>query len=251
MHMPLEDSLGLNLLAANQHQAEHNREHFDSWRLLCLNVMSSPGAGKTSLLERSLAALAPEFAMAVLEGDMTTQLDAERLEAVGVPVVPITTGRACHLDAAMVSGGLKLLKQRLDPASLDILWVENVGNLVCPAEFEVGEHRKVALLSVTEGDDKPLKYPVMFREAHCVLITKTELLPYLPVEVERIEAHILQVNPRATVIRVSATSGEGLDAWHAWLRQQRALTQAAQPGAAHAPVPAHAPLHASAHAHAH
>ena len=228
MHLPLQDNLGLNLLAANQHQAEHNREHFDAWRLLCLNVMSSPGAGKTSLLERTLAALAPDMAMAVLEGDMTTQLDAERLEAVGVPVVPITTGRACHLDAAMVSGGLKLLKQRLDPASLDILWVENVGNLVCPAEFEVGEHRKVALLSVTEGDDKPLKYPVMFREADCVLITKTDLLPYLPVQVERIEAHIRQVNPRATVIRVSASSGEGLDAWHGWLRQQAQQLQAQQ-----------------------
>ena len=221
MHMPLEDTLGLNLLAANQHQAEHNREHFDAWRLLCLNVMSSPGAGKTSLLERSLAALAADLQMAVLEGDMTTQLDAERLEAVGVPVVPITTGRACHLDAAMVSGGLKLLKQRLDPASLDLLWVENVGNLVCPAEFEVGEHRKVALLSVTEGDDKPLKYPVMFREAHCVLITKTDLLPYLPVDIERIEAHIRAVNPRCAVIRVSASSGEGLETWHQWVREQR------------------------------
>jgi len=227
MHMPLEDTLGLNLLAANQHQAEHNREHFDAWRLLCLNVMSSPGAGKTSLLERSLAALAADLQMAVLEGDMTTQLDAERLEAVGVPVGPITTGRACHLDAAMVSGGLKLLKQRLDPASLDLLWVENVGNLVCPAEFEVGEHRKVALLSVTEGDDKPLKYPVMFREAHCVLITKTDLLPYLPVDIERIEAHIRAVNPRCAVIRVSASSGEGLESWHQWVREQRAAVVAA------------------------
>ena len=222
MHMPLEDTLGLNLLAANQQQADHNRQHFDAWRLLCLNVMSSPGAGKTSLLERSLAALAPEFAMAVLEGDMTTQLDAQRLQVLGVPVVPITTGRACHLDAAMVSGGLQLLRQRLDPARLDILWVENVGNLVCPAEFAVGEHRKVALLSVTEGDDKPLKYPVMFREAHCVLITKTDLLPYLPVEIERIEAHIRAVNPRCAVIRVSASSGEGLESWHQWVREQRA-----------------------------
>ena len=221
MHMPLEDTLGLNL-AANQHQAEHNREHFDAWNLLCLNVMSSPGAGKTSLLERSLAALATDLSMAVLEGDMTTQLDADRLEAVGVPVVPITTGRACHLDASMVSGGVKLLRQRLDPAALDLLWVENVGNLVCPAEFEVGEHRKVALLSVTEGDDKPLKYPVMFREADCVLITKTDLLPYLPVEVERIEAHIRQVNPRCTVLRVSATSGEGLADWHRWVQDQLA-----------------------------
>jgi len=222
MHMPLEDTLGLNLLAANQHQAEHNREHFDAWDLLCLNVMSSPGAGKTSLLERSLAALATDLSMAVLEGDMTTQLDADRLEAVGVPVVPITTGRACHLDASMVSGGMKLLRQRLDPAALDVLWVENVGNLVCPAEFEVGEHRKVALLSVTEGDDKPLKYPVMFREADCVLITKTDLLPYLPVQIERIEAHIRQVNPRCAVLRVSATSGEGLADWHRWVQDQLA-----------------------------
>jgi len=227
MHMPLEDSLGLNLLAANQHQADHNREHFDAWRLLCLNLMSSPGAGKTSLLERSLALLAPELSMAVLEGDMTTQLDAQRLEAVGVPVVPITTGRACHLDAAMVSGGLRLLGERLDPAGLDLLWVENVGNLVCPAEFEVGEHRKVALLSVTEGEDKPLKYPVMFREADCVLITKTDLLPYLPVQVERIEAHIRQVNPRCTVLRVSASSGDGLEAWHQWLREQVAAQRSA------------------------
>jgi len=220
MHMPLEDTLGLNLLAANQHQAAHNREHFDAWQLLCVNVMSSPGAGKTSLLERTLALLSDVFTMAVLEGDMTTELDAQRLEAVGIPVVPITTGRACHLDAAMVSGGLRLLRDRLDPAGLDLLWVENVGNQVCPAEFEVGEHRKVALLSVTEGDDKPLKYPVMFREADCVLITKIDLLPYLTVQVERIEEHILQVNPRCRVLQVSASSGEGLGAWHQWLREQ-------------------------------
>ncbi len=122
----------------------------------------------------------------------------------------------------MVSGGLRQLRQRLDPAGLDILWVENVGNLVCPAEFEVGEHRKVALLSVTEGEDKPLKYPVMFREAHCVLITKTDLLPHLPVQVERIEEHIRQVNPRCAVIRVSATSGEGFDAWYDWLARTHA-----------------------------
>ena len=239
MHMPLEDTLGLNLLAANDHQADHNREHFDAWRLLCLNVMSSPGAGKTSLLEKTLTVLSADLAMAVLEGDMTTQLDAERLEAVGVPVVPITTGRACHLDAAMVSGGLKLLRHRLEPASLDLLWVENVGNLVCPAEFAVGEHRKVALLSVTEGDDKPLKYPVMFREADCVLITKTDLLPYLPVDIETIEAHIRQVNPRCTVMRVSASSGAGLEAWYGWVRaqvmQQLALTA---PGVAPALVTA-------------
>jgi hydrogenase nickel incorporation protein HypB len=242
MHMPLEDTLGLNLLAANQHRADHNREHFDAWNLLCLNVMSSPGAGKTSLMESSLPLLAPEFAMAVLEGDMTTQLDAQRLEAVGVPVVPITTGRSCHLDAAMVSGGLRQLRQRLDPHGLDLLWIENVGNLVCPAEFEVGEHRKVALLSVTEGDDKPLKYPVMFREADCVLITKVDLLPYLPVQVERIEDHIHQVNPRCRVMRVSASSGEGLEVWHQWLRQQvsaqRSTLLASEPDLQRVSVPA-------------
>lgn len=229
MHMSLEDSLGINLLAANQHQAEHNQEHFNAWNLLCINVMSSPGAGKTSLLEQTLAALSKTKQMAVLEGDMTTQLDAERLEAVGIPVVPITTGRACHLDAAMVSGGLKLLKERLDPESIDVLWVENVGNLVCPAEFEVGEHRKVALLSVTEGDDKPLKYPVMFREADCVLITKIDLLPYLPVDIEKIEANIKAINPACTVLRVSASSGDGLEAWHQWVETSHAsVTRSAE-----------------------
>tara|TARA_Y100000991_G_scaffold85367_1_gene64391 strand:+ start:2222 stop:2920 length:699 start_codon:yes stop_codon:yes gene_type:complete len=230
MHLPLEDSLGMNLLAANQHQADHNREHFEAWQLLALNVMSSPGAGKTALLERSLPELADQWAMAVLEGDMTTQLDAERLEAVGIPVVPITTGRSCHLDAAMVSGGLKLLSARLDPQQLDVLWIENVGNLVCPAEFEVGEHCKVALLSVTEGEDKPLKYPLMFRQADVVLITKIDLLPYLPVELDQISRNIHSINPNAKVFPVSALTGEGIDAWHAWLRA--ALENTLQPALA-------------------
>ena len=219
MHMPLEDTLGLNLLAANTHQAEHNNEHFQSWDLLCLNLMSSPGAGKTALLERSLPALVRELNIAVLEGDMTTQLDAERLEAIGIPVVPITTGRACHLDAVMVSGGLKLLQQRLDPSALDLLLVENVGNLVCPAEFDVGEHHKVALLSVTEGDDKPLKYPLMFRNADVVLITKVDLLPHLPVDLETIRHNIHSINPNASVIEVSALTGEGIETWHQWVQQ--------------------------------
>ena len=232
MHMPLEDTLGLNLLAANTHQAEHNNEHFQSWNLICFNLMSSPGAGKTALLERSLPSLARELNLAVLEGDMTTQLDAERLEAVGIPVVPITTGRACHLDAAMVSGGLKLLQQRPDPAALDLLLVENVGNLVCPAEFDVGEHHKVALLSVTEGDDKPLKYPLMFRNADVVLITKVDLLPHLPVDLDAIRSNILSINPDATVIEVSALNGEGLEAWHRWVRQALAQRKSPTPALA-------------------
>ena len=227
MHMPLEDNLSLNLLAANTHQADHNNEKFQRWDLICFNLMSSPGAGKTFLLERSLPSLARELNMAVLEGDMTTQLDADRLEAVGIPVVPITTGRACHLDAAMVSGGLNLLQQRLDPAALDLLLVENVGNLVCPAEFDVGEHHKVALLSVTEGDDKPLKYPLMFRNADVVLITKIDLLPHLPVDLDAIRRNILSINPDATVIEVSALTGEGLEDWHRWVRH--ALAQRKSP----------------------
>ena len=223
MHMPIGDNLEINLLAANQHKADHNREAFDDWRLLSLNVMSSPGAGKTALLERSLPQLSRTLRMAVLEGDMTTQLDAQRLEAVGIPVVPITTGRACHLDAAMVQGGLHLLQQRLDPSTLDLLWIENVGNLVCPAEFAVGEHLGVALLSVTEGEDKPLKYPVMFRRADVVIITKTDLLPHLPVDVQAIRHNIRSVNPDAVIFELSATSGEGFSAWHHWLGE--ALSQ--------------------------
>ena len=220
MHMPTSDTVNLSLLAANDQQARHNRQQFDDWGLFCINVMSSPGAGKTVLLEQALRALQGQQAMAVLEGDMTTQLDAQRLTGLGGPVIPITTGRACHLDAAMVSTGLQLLQQQCDPASLDLLWVENVGNLVCPAEFAVGEHCKLALLSVTEGDDKPLKYPVMFREADCVLITKVDLLPHVPADPGRMGRHIRQINPRCGVFPVSALTGAGLGDWLAWLGQQ-------------------------------
>ena len=220
MHMPISDTMNLSLLAANERQAQHNRQHFDAWELLCINVMSSPGAGKTILLEKTLRALHDKHVMAVLEGDMTTQLDAQKLAGLGVPVVPITTGRACHLDAAMVSAGLQLLQQQCDLASLDLLWVENVGNLVCPAEFVIGEHCKLALLSVTEGDDKPLKYPVMFREADCVLITKIDLLPHVPAELGRISRHIHQINPHCHVFPVSALTGAGLEGWLAWIGQK-------------------------------
>ena len=176
MHLPLSDKIELNILHQNSHQAEINKIKFNECNLLCLNIMSSPGSGKTKLLEKTLEDLSKKFKAAVLEGDMTTTLDAARLEKLNIPVVPITTGRACHLDANMVKGGLKILETKINPSLLDILLVENVGNLVCPAEFEIGEHFKVALLSITEGEDKPLKYPVMFREADLVLITKVCLL---------------------------------------------------------------------------
>lgn len=229
MHQVLD--MGINLLHANQHQADHNREHFDTWGVTCLNLMSGPGAGKTSLLEKTLAALTNHLRIAVIEGDMTTQLDAERLRCYGIPVIAINTGRACHLDAAMVAGGLHQLASLLDVRQLDLILVENVGNLVCPAEFEVGEHAKVALLSVTEGEDKPLKYPIMFREADCLLITKVDLAPVLDVDLDRIQANIREINPSVPIFPLSAKTGEGLDPWLSWIRKQMRSPSKAVPEA--------------------
>lgn len=223
MHQSFEVALGVNLLEANQMEAEHNREHFNDWGITCLNIMSSPGAGKTVLLEKTLLGLSERLKMAVIEGDMTTRLDAERLEGYGVPVVAINTGRACHLDSRMVAGGIHQLAQQMNPKELDLILVENVGNLVCPAEFEVGEHAKVALLSITEGEDKPLKYPIMFQEADCLLITKIDLLPHLEIELERMEANVRQINPRVKIIRISAKTGQGLDQWFDWINGQVSL----------------------------
>jgi hydrogenase nickel incorporation protein HypB len=218
MHQIIDETLGINLLHANQAGADHNRAHFDRWGITCLNVMSSPGAGKTALLEKTLAALTPSLKIAVIEGDMTTELDADRLRQYNVPVIAINTGRACHLDSRMVAGGIHTLAHEHTPENFDLVLVENVGNLVCPAEFEVGEHGKVALLSVTEGEDKPLKYPIMFREADVLLITKIDLAPYLDVDLSQIEANVRQVNPHITVIAVSAKTGEGLEAWFNWVQ---------------------------------
>lgn len=218
MHQTFDAALGINLLHANQEGADHNRAHFDQWGITCFNIMSSPGAGKTVLLECTLAALRPELRIAVIEGDMTTELDADRLRQYGVPVIAISTGRSCHLDAKMVAGGLHRLEHDYTPTDFDLVLVENVGNLVCPAEFEVGEHAKVALLSVTEGEDKPLKYPVMFQEADCLLITKLDLAPYVDVDIHQIEANVRQMNPHVTIIPLSAKTGEGLDVWFDWVR---------------------------------
>ena len=218
MHQTFDAALGINLLHANQDEADHNRAHLDQWQVACFNIMSSPGAGKTALLEKTLAALALDMRIAVIEGDMTTELDADRLRQYGVPVIAINTGRSCHLDARMVAGGLHQLAENHSPRDFDLVLVENVGNLVCPAEFEVGEHAKVALLSVTEGEDKPLKYPVMFREADVLLVTKTDLAPYLDIDLAQIEANVRQINPDVTVIPVSAKTGEGLTLWLDWVR---------------------------------
>lgn len=226
MHQTFDATLSINLLHANQAGADHNRSRFDQWGITCLNLMSSPGAGKTVLLEQTLATLKDQLSIAVIEGDMTTELDADRLRKYGVPVIAINTGRSCHLDSKMVAGGLHQLEHDYTPTDFDLVLVENVGNLVCPAEFEVGEHAKVALLSVTEGEDKPLKYPVMFQQADCLLITKTDLVPHLEIDIARIEANVRQMNPDVTIISISAKTGEGLEAWCEWVRSQVSLKQA-------------------------
>lgn len=229
MHQTFDAALEINLLHANQAGADHNRAHFDEWGITCFNIMSSPGAGKTALLERTLATLNHEFKIAVIEGDMTTELDADRLRQYNVPVIAINTGRSCHLDSKMVAGGIHRLAHEYNPSDFDLVLVENVGNLVCPAEFEVGEHAKVALLSITEGEDKPLKYPVMFQEADCLLITKVDLAPHLDVNFDRIVENVRQMNPRCTIIPVSAKTDEGLDVWFDWIRSQLSQSAATKP----------------------
>lgn len=208
--------LNLDLMDGNQQTAAANRARFEAAGVRCLNLMSSPGTGKTTLLESTLGALDIDIRTAVLEGDMTTELDADRLRAYGVPVVAITTGRACHLDAAMIATGL----DRLDLAALDLVFIENVGNLICPAEYPLGEHANVVLVSLTEGEDKPLKYPVMFYEADCVVITKTDLSPYLKVNIDRLKANIRQICPNVPVFALSAETGEGLPDWLDWIQNQ-------------------------------
>ncbi|OPH09119.1 hydrogenase nickel incorporation protein HypB [Cylindrospermopsis raciborskii] len=220
MHQTHSAALEINLLHANQEGADHNRSHFNSWGITCLNIMSSPGAGKTSLLERSLSVLTSELKIAVIEGDMNTELDANRLRQYGVPVIAINTGRSCHLDSQMVAGGIHQLENKHNPSELDLVLVENVGNLVCPAEFEVGEHFKVALLSITEGEDKPLKYPIMFQAADCLLITKIDLAPYLDTDINQIVTNVQQMNPGVKIIPFSAKTDEGLDTWCDWVKTQ-------------------------------
>ncbi|MEZ5729326.1 MAG: hydrogenase nickel incorporation protein HypB [Burkholderiaceae bacterium] len=202
------------LLDANDREAAHNRAHLDSNGVLALNLMSSPGAGKTSLLEATIDALAGRWRVAVIEGDLETENDARRIRAKGVPAVQITTGTACHLDAHMVHRAL----HTLDTGAIDILFIENVGNLVCPASFDLGQHANVTLLSSTEGDDKPAKYPVMFRAADLLLLTKCDLLPVLDdFDPDAAEAHQRALGSAAPVLRVSARQPATLEPWLAWL----------------------------------
>ena len=235
------------ILDENDRVAAHNREHFDQHGVLALNLMSSPGAGKTSLLEATIRALGGKLKVAVIEGDLATENDADRIRACGVPAVQITTGNACHLDAQMVHDAV----HGLPLADLDVLFIENVGNLVCPASFDLGQHRNVTLLSVPEGDDKPAKYPVMFRAADLSLITKTDLLPYLAeFKVERAHAALRQIVFGGETIELTNRGGAGFDAWLKWLEREVAA-QRARTERGETARPSIQPEGASAHAAAH
>ncbi len=245
-----------SLLGENDHQAAHNRAHFDARGVLALNLMSSPGAGKTSLLEATIEALGDELRIAVIEGDLETENDAERIRAKGVPAIQIATGSACHLDAHMVHDAL----HRLDLDGIDLLFIENVGNLVCPASFDLGHHRNVTLLSVPEGDDKPAKYPVMFRAADLVLLSKADLLPVLDdFDPIRAEAYLRGLASVAPFMPLSIRdTADGLAPWLDWLRaelraqrERIARGNSARPGLQPDGALLHGGHHDGGHGHSH
>lgn len=206
-----------DIYAENDHLAAHNREAFDAADVRAINLMSSPGSGKTTLLQRTLAALRDRLRVGVIEGDIETPLDAERLGGLGAQISLLNTGNGfggeCHLDAPMIARALR----GLDLATLDLVLIENVGNLVCPAEFDVGEHSKAMVYAITEGEDKPLKYPVMFRSVAAVVVNKMDLAPYLDFDMDLFRRNLEQVNPGVAVFELSAKTGEGVDAWIEWV----------------------------------
>jgi hydrogenase nickel incorporation protein HypB len=201
------------ILEANDRIAEENRKRFQEAGVYVINLMGAPGAGKTTLLERTISALKPHIRVGVIEGDIVGSDDAERIGALNVPVVQINTGGACHLDANMINEVLDELPLR----ELDLLIIENVGNLVCPAEFKVGEDRKMMVLSIAEGHDKPLKYPLMFRESSALVLNKIDLLPYMNTDLNKVRNDSLALNPQLKIFEVSCASGAGIDAWTTWL----------------------------------
>jgi hydrogenase nickel incorporation protein HypB len=205
----------VDVMEANDRIATASKEIFDRNKNLVVNLMSSPGAGKTTLLERTAEALAGKVRLGVITGDIETSRDAERIEKYNIPVVQLTTVTACHLDANMVASALP----HLDLSQIDILLIENVGNLVCPAEFKVGEDCKVMILSVTEGDEKPLKYPLMFRESSLLIINKIDLLPFTNFNMDEAKANALKMNPNLRIVEVSTTTGQGIEDWISWLKQ--------------------------------
>ena len=203
-----------DVLSQNNLLAERNRGYFDAKNILALNLVSSPGSGKTSLLEKTMTDLKGQLDFMVIEGDQQTSNDADRIQATGTRVLQINTGQGCHLDAHMVLHALHQLK----PKENSVLFIENVGNLVCPAMFDLGEQERVVIISVTEGDDKPLKYPDMFHTSTLCIINKTDLLPYVPFDIEKVKANAKKVNHKLEIIELSCTSGEGLTLWYDWLK---------------------------------
>ncbi len=211
-------ALEQDILAKNHVLAERNRGWFEGRGVLALNLMSSPGSGKTSLLERTIRALSDEVSICVVEGDQASTNDAERIRATGCAVIQVNTGTGCHLEADMLARGV----QQLNPRPGSLVLVENVGNLICPALFDLGERAKVVILSVTEGEDKPTKYPHMFRACRLMLLNKIDLLPHVRFDVDRCIAHAREVNSDIQVLQVSAETGQGMEAWYQWLRHELA-----------------------------
>ena len=205
-----------NVLDANNRIAEENRKLFDRYQMFVINLMSSPGAGKTSLVERTITALRDRYGIAVIEGDIQDTYDADRIAKLGIPVVQINTGGACHIDGNMIRETFP----SFDFSKIDLLIVENVGNLVCPAEFKVGENIKVMLLSTPEGADKPAKYPLMFQESSALLINKMDLMAYVDFDLEKARRDSMALNKDLNIFEVSCKTGAGLDAWIAWLDRQ-------------------------------
>ncbi|MBI2284472.1 MAG: hydrogenase nickel incorporation protein HypB [Bacteroidetes bacterium] len=205
-----------DILLENNLLAQRNRGFFEGRNILAINLVSSPGSGKTSLLERTLTDLKGELGFAVIEGDQQTANDADRIHATGTKVTQINTGKGCHLDAHMVLHAVQGMKLQAD----SVLFIENVGNLVCPAMFDLGEQERVVVISVTEGEDKPIKYPDMFHSSTLCVINKTDLLPYVKFNVEKAKEYARKVNPRLEIIELSCTSGEGMDQWYEWLKSK-------------------------------
>jgi hydrogenase nickel incorporation protein HypB len=218
MHEIADEHLLENILRSNDELAIHNREHFDEDGVFAINFMSAPGAGKTTLLCDTISRLAQDTRVVVVEGDMVGEIDAQRLRDRGIEAHQISTGRSCHLDAKMIS---RVLHQ-LSLNDVDLLCIENVGNLVCPAEFQLGEHRRVVLLSIAEGDDKPLKYPVIFRNCDVVIFTKSDLLQSVDFDIERARQSVLNLNPMAKIFVLSVKTGAGMEEWLKWMNDAAA-----------------------------
>ncbi len=216
------------ILSDNDAQAGHNRSHFEGLGVLAINLMGSPGAGKTAVLEATAKAASEELKLGAVSGDLATDRDADRLNASGIVSATITTGSACHLDARLVHHAL----HHFPSEDRDVFFIENVGNLVCPAIYDLGQAANVVALSVTEGEDKPLKYPVMFQKADLVLLTKVDLIPHLDYDVEAVEDALARVMPEAKMLKVSAKTGEGIEQWVAWLNERRP-TSGARPAGGH------------------